>query len=97
MQFFDKTRPWNLDERDFHLTIFSCLAIGILAAGTALLMYPVVFLHQAFSNERALMVAFWGFCGLCLLLAIYVWDRKAAIRHARRDLEDTHRRIAWKA
>ena len=97
MEFFDKTRVWNVEQRDLHLTIFACSAIGILATGTAMLMYPVVFLHQTFSNERALMVAFWGFCGLSLLLAMYIWDRKAAIRNARRDLEDFHRRIAWKA
>ena len=68
MQPSSTTRLADLERRELHLTIFACLAIGILAIGTAVLMYPLVFPAQG-PADKTMRVAFFGFCGLCLLLA----------------------------
>jgi GGDEF domain-containing protein len=77
----------DLDRRELHLTIFACAAIAIMGVGSALLMYPVVFNHQSSSPDRTLRVAFFGFCGLCLLLTAYVGDTQASLRRLRRQVE----------
>jgi GGDEF domain-containing protein len=77
----------DLERREFQLTIFACVAIGIMGIGSAVLMYPIVFAHQDNSPDRNLRIAFFGFCGLCLLLTAYVWDTQATIRRLRRQLE----------
>lgn len=56
-------------------------------------MYPVVFPHQA-PGDRTLRIAFFGYCALCVLLVIYVWDRHNAIRHLRREMAEGRRQIA---
>lgn len=81
--------PANLERREFQLTVFVCAAIAIMGIGTALLMYPIVFMHPGTYQEpgRNLRIAFFGFCGLCLLLTVYVWDSQATIRRLRRQME----------
>lgn len=78
--------PVDLDRREVHSTIFACAAIAIMGIGSAFLMYPVVFNHQE-TPDRSLRVAFFGFCGLCVLLTAYVWDSHATIRRLRRQME----------
>jgi hypothetical protein len=77
----------NLERRDRHLVLFACLALLIIAAGTALFMYPVVFLRQDTLPDNTLRIAFLGFCVLCALLTAYVWDSQATIRRLRRPAE----------
>src|SRR5690349_6043278 len=63
----------ELERRELQLTVFACFAIAVLAVGTAVLMYPVVFPAQG-TVDTTMRVAFFGFCGLCLLLAWYVFE-----------------------
>lgn len=84
----DSHRPAaaDLDRRELQSTIFACIAIAIMGIGSALLMYPVVFTHPATQNWSP-RIAFFGFCGLCVLLTAYVWDSHATIRKLRVQME----------
>ncbi len=77
----------GLERREFQLTIFACAVIGVMGVGIALFMYPVVFAHLDANPDRNLRIAFFGFCGLCLLLTAYVWDTQSTIRRLRRQME----------
>jgi hypothetical protein len=79
----------DLERREFQMTIFVCAAIAIMGIGSALLMYPVVFMPPGTFQEpaRNLRFAFFGFCGLCVLLTAYVWDTQATIRRLRRQMD----------
>lgn len=78
----------DLERREFQMSVFACVAIAIMGIGSAVLMYPVVFNHQGSApDDRNLHIAFFGFCGLCLLLTAYVWDTQATIRRLRRQME----------
>jgi GGDEF domain-containing protein len=79
--------PADLERREFQLSVFACAAIAIMGIASALLMYPVVFTLQDNPQERNLRIAFFGFCGLCLLLTVYVWDTQAKMRGLRRQME----------
>jgi hypothetical protein len=81
--------PVDLERREFQMAVFVCIAIAIMGFGSALLMYPVVFMHPGIFQEpgRNLRIAFFGFCGLCLLLTAYVWDTQSTIRRLRRQME----------
>jgi hypothetical protein len=76
-----------LERRDRHLAALACLAVLIIAAGTALLMYPLVFLRQDTPSDSTLRIAFAGFCVLCVLLTAYLWDSQATIRRLHRQVE----------
>jgi len=84
----DSRRPAaaDLDRRELQSTIFACIAIAVMGIGSALLMYPVVFTHPA-SQDWSPRIAFFGFCGLCVLLTAYVWDSHATIRKLRQQME----------
>lgn len=77
----------NVDRREFQLTVFACVAIFILAAGLAVLMYPAVFASKSSPAGRTPQVAFLGFCGLSCLLVAYIVDRQLTIQRLRRQLE----------
>jgi hypothetical protein len=77
----------DLERREVQLAAFACAAIAIMGIGSALLMYPIVFSHQGNPADRNLRIAFFGFCGLCLLLTTYVWDTQATMRRLRRQME----------
>jgi PleD family two-component response regulator len=94
MKVFDEVPLKDLDRRERQLTIFACLAIGILAVGTAVLMYPVVFGHQATAADKSLRNAFFGFCGLCFLLAGYLWERQSTVQRLRRQMAEERQRVA---
>src|ERR1700688_303274 len=93
MQITDSINSDVLRRREQHSTVFACAAIGILAGGTALLMYPAVFSQQSPSPDKAVRIAFFGFCGLCVLLAAYIWNSQATIGRLRRQMELNHRQI----
>jgi GGDEF domain-containing protein len=87
---FDKINPEQLDRRELQLTILACCTILILGAGLALLMYPVVFSYSSVMLRNA----FYGFCGLSALLAMYLVDRQITILHLRRQIADAGKRAA---
>ena len=82
-----KTDSADLDRRELQSTIFACAAIAVMGIGSAFLMYPVVFAHDGNTPDRNLRIAFFGFCGLCVLLTAYVWDSHATIRRLRHQME----------
>ncbi len=90
----NKLHVSDLERRESQLTLFGCVAIAILALGTALLMYPVVFSHQTPAPDKTLRVAFFGFCALSLLLAGYLWERQSTIRRLRGQMADERLRVA---
>jgi len=77
----------DLERRELQSTIFACAAIAILGIGSAVLMYPVVFDHEGAYSDRNLHIAFFGFCGLCVLLTAYVWDAQARMRRLRHQMD----------
>jgi GGDEF domain-containing protein len=83
----------NLEHSELQLSIFVAVTVGVLAIGIVVLMYPVVFSHET-PGDRTMRTAFWGFCALCVLLGIYVWDRHATIRRLRREMAEGRRQIA---
>ena len=46
MRIFDRVSPGNLENREVQLSLFVAVTVGVLAVGTAVLMYPTVFSHQ---------------------------------------------------
>ena len=82
MRLFDKISPAHLDRRELQLTLLSCGTILVLGGGLALLMYPVVFSY----SSSVLRSAFYGFCGLAALLAMYLVERQFTILHLRRQI-----------
>jgi hypothetical protein len=80
--------PADLERREFQMSVFACVAIALMGICSALLMYPVVFNHQGNTpDDRNLRIAFFGFCGLCLLVMAYVWDTQAKLRRMRRQMD----------
>jgi hypothetical protein len=80
--------PADLERRELQMSVFACVAIALMGICSALLMYPVVFNHQGNTpDDRNLRIAFFGFCGLCLLVMAYVWDTQAKVRRMRRQME----------
>lgn len=102
MALTSKLRPKDLERRELQSTIFACSAIAIMSIGTALLMYPLAFSRQNQNEpgERMLHIAFFGFCGLSLLLAAYLWERQRTISKLRREAAADRVRIVetqWQA
>src|SRR5690348_9309788 len=93
MNIFDQVQADNLERRELQLSIFVAVTVTVLAVGMVVLMYPLVFSHQA-PADRTTRTAFWGFCGLCVLLTIYLWDRHATIRRLRREMAEGRRQMA---
>jgi hypothetical protein len=54
----NRIEPGDLERREFHLSLFACSAIVVLAGGLALLMYPAVFATKENSSSRIPQVAF---------------------------------------
>src|SRR5258708_20016021 len=96
MRAFDKVQSGSLERRELRVILLACLAIIVLAAGLALFMYPVVFSEPASPPAqpppRALSIAFFGFCVLSILLAVYLVDRQVTIRRLRQQIGEERRR-----
>jgi hypothetical protein len=58
----------KLERRGLQVTILSVVFVLVLAGGLAAFMYPIVFVHPE-GSKWTLRVAFFGFCGLTLLLS----------------------------
>lgn len=94
MQFFDSVEKENLDRREFHLVVLAIGSILLLAAGFALLAYPMVFARSKVLTGWTLKVCFFGFCGLCLLLVSYLWQRYRVVCRLREQIDLERRRSA---
>ncbi len=93
MKIFDRVQADNLEHRELHLSIFVSVTVIVLALGTGVLMYPMVFSRQN-PGDWSMRVAFFGYCALCALLAFYLWDRHGTIRRLRREMAEGRRQIA---
>ena len=92
MKVFNRVEADNLEHSEMQLSIFVAVTVTVMAVGMVVLMYPVVFSHQT-PGDRTLRTAFWGFCALCVLLTIYLWERHATIRRLRRQMAEGRRQI----
>jgi hypothetical protein len=88
MQVSDRMPSENLERHETHLILFACLAIIVLSVGLALFMYPAVFSQTGLAPDRSKSIAFFGFCGLSVLLAGYLWDRQATIGRLRQQIKE---------
>jgi len=86
-----KLQQSDLDRRESHLTLFACISVGLLALGTAIFMYPVVFARN--SSDKTLPIAFIGFCVLAVLLAGYLWDRQRTVQRLRQQVAEERLQI----
>ena len=93
MKISGRVQPENLENSELQLSVFVAVTVMVLAVGMAVLMYPVVFSHQT-PGDRTMRTAFWGFCALCVLLTIYLWERHSTIRRLRREMVEGRRQIA---
>lgn len=78
----------KLDRHELHLSILAAVFVLVLAAGVALLMYPLVFVRPDESNKWSLRFAFLGFCVLSILFVIYLFDRQRTVRRLKQNLLD---------
>src|SRR5260370_27020511 len=93
MKLFDRVNGDNLERRELHLSIFVAVIVMMLAVGPRFMMFPVVCSYQV-PGERTMHIAFFGYCGLCILLTMYLWERHATIRQLRREMIEGRRQIA---
>src|SRR5258708_12750558 len=75
----NRTELDKLERRELQLTILATAFVLVQAAGLAMFMYPLVFLHPV-GNKWTLRVAFFGFCALTLLFPGYLLDRHRPVR-----------------
>jgi GGDEF domain-containing protein len=94
MATIDRQELDRLEKRGLQLTILSAVFVLILAAGLAVFMYPLVFVHPE-GNKWTLRVAFFGFCGLTILFLSYLFDRQRSF-HKLKDqlLAELERNVA---
>lgn len=76
----------KLERRERQLTILAAVVVLVEAAGVALLMYPLVFVHPDESQKWPLRFAFFGFCVLSLLVAAYLLDRQRTFKNVKQQL-----------
>jgi len=69
----------RLERRELQLTILAAAFVLIQAAGLAMFMYPLVFLHPV-GNKWTLRASFFGFCALTLLFVGYLLERQRTVR-----------------
>ena len=94
MRVFDRVERENLDRREFHLLVLAITCIVLLAAGLALLAYPVIFSHPLVLAGWTLRIYFFSFCALCILLVGYLWERYNVVRRLRRQISYELQRYA---
>ena len=75
----NRTELDKLERRELQLTILASAYVLVQAAGLAVFMYPLVFLHPV-GNKATLRVAFFGFCALTLLFVGYLLDHQRTVR-----------------
>jgi GGDEF domain-containing protein len=75
----------RLERRELQLTILAAAFVLVQAAGLATFMYPLVFLHPV-GNKWTLRAAFFGFCTLTVLFAVYLLDRQKTVRNLKQQI-----------
>ena len=75
----------HLERRELQLTILAAAFVLVQAAGLAVFMYPLVFLHPV-GNKWTLRSAFFGFCALTLLFVGYLLDRQRTVRQLKQQV-----------
>src|SRR5256884_7105022 len=81
----NRTELDRLERRELQLTILAAAFVLIQAAGLAMFMYPLVFLHPI-GNKWTLRASFFGFCALTLLLVSYLLERQRTVRKLKQHL-----------
>src|ERR1700675_4512580 len=94
MHFFNGMPSGSLERREMQLILFACSVIILLAGGLALFMYPAVFSQTTLAPTRTMAVAFFGFCTLSILLALYLLDRQATIARLRQQIGEERSRAS---
>jgi GGDEF domain-containing protein len=89
-----KIKSVDLDQREYHFSLFVCLAIIVLAGGLALLMYPAVFSNREASPFATSKVAFFGFCTLACLLVAYIANRQITVQRLRSQIAADRKRAS---
>src|SRR5260370_34912941 len=79
MDTLNRTELDKLERRELQLTILAAAYVLVQAAGLAVFMYPLVFLHPV-GNKATLRAAFFGFCALTLLFVGYLLDHHRTVR-----------------
>jgi GGDEF domain-containing protein len=91
---FNRAELDELEKRELHLTILSAVVVLVLAGGVAILMYPLVFVHDGGAVKWNMRIAFFGFCALSLLFVGYLFDRYFTVRDLKnRLLEELNRNL----
>src|ERR1700724_1526622 len=82
MATIDRQELDRLERRELQLTIVAAIFVFVLAAGLAVFMYPLVFVHPADNaNKWTMRVAFFGFCVLTMLFICYLLERQRTLRN----------------
>ena len=82
MATIDRQELDRLERRELQLTIVAAIFVFVLAAGLAVFMYPLVFVHPADNaNKWTMRVAFFGFCVLTMLFIGYLLERQRTVRN----------------
>ena len=81
----NRTELDRLERRELQLTILAAAFVLIQAAGLAMFMYPLVFLHPI-GNKWTLRASFFGFCALTLLFVSYLLERQRTVRQLKQQL-----------
>jgi len=92
MRFFAGMPSGSLERREMQLILFACSVIIVLAGGLALFMYPLVFSQTSSTSNRMMSIAFFGFCALSILLALYLLDRQITIGRLRQEIGEERRK-----
>jgi GGDEF domain-containing protein len=93
MRLFDRVDSTSVEKREHQLAIFSVSVIAVLVAGLAILMYPTIQSRPIIFSARTLKIFFFGFCGLSLLLLVYLIDRQIVVRRLRREIREAEARF----
>jgi len=81
----NRTELDRLERRELQLTILAAAFVLVQAAGLAMFMYPLVFLHPI-GNNWTLRASFFGFCALTLLFVGYLLERQRTVRQLKQQL-----------
>lgn len=92
---FNRVKLEQMERRELlHLTVLSAVIVLVLAAGVAILMYPLVFVHPVPGNKWNPRFGYLGFCVLSLLFVGYLLDRHRTFRKLKQSLlEELERNI----
>src|ERR1039458_1712852 len=86
MEVFDSVSQKTLDRRDRQLSILALIMVVILGGGMALLMYPTVFGKASVIPVEPSRSLFYGFCVLCILMVLYLFNRMLLVQNLRASL-----------